>query len=157
MQYINKKIKIVSDNTTGHVEEKIQIFFQKKVKVELYRGEEAFIETANYLYNLKPLKQLIYKNDIKINILPENEEEIKNDKILLKDQIIEIRKKSNISAFFKDNVKNPEIGLMLMIIGDYKTSQNKKRNTILNPDYKYIAVNSKFIGQKFVSYFTFSK
>jgi hypothetical protein len=157
MQYINKKIKIVSDNTTGHVEEKIQIFFQKKVKVELYRGEEAFIETANFLNNLKPLNQLIYKDDIKINILPENEEEIKNDKFLLKDQIIEIRKKSNISAFFKDNVKNPEIGLMLMIIGDYKTSQNKKRNTILNPDYKYIAVNSKFIGQKFVSYFTFSK
>ena len=157
MQYINKKIKIVSDNTTGHVEEKIQIFFQKKVKVELYRGEEAFIETANFLHNLKPLNQLIYKDDIKINILPENEEEIKNDKFLLKDQIIEIRKKSNINAFFKDNVKNPEIGLMLMIIGDYKTSQNKKRNTILNPDYKYIAVNSKFIGQKFVSYFTFSK
>ena len=46
---------------------------------------------------------------------------------------------------------------MLMIIGDYKNSQNKKRSAILNPDYKYIAVNSKFIGDKFVSYFTFSK
>ena len=54
-------------------------------------------------------------------------------------------------------MKNPEIGLMLMIIGDYKNSQNKKRNAILNPDYKNIAINSKFIGDKFVSYFTFSK
>ena len=44
-----------------------------------------------------------------------------------------------------------------MIIGDYKNSQNKKRNAILNPDYKNIAINSKFIGDKFVSYFTFSK
>ena len=76
---------------------------------------------------------------------------------MIKNQLYEIKKKFNISAFFKDNVKNPEIGLMLMIIGDYKNSQNKKRNAILNPEYKYIAVNSKFLGNIFLAYFTFSK
>ena len=77
--------------------------------------------------------------------------------VLNQEQTDEIKKRFNISAFFKDNLRNPEIGLMLMIIGDNKNSQNKKRNALLNPDYKYIAVNSKFIGDKFVSYFTFSK
>ena len=157
MRYIYKRVKIVADDITGQNEEKIEYYFQKKKKVELYRGEEAFIEAAKYLDDLKPLNELKIKDEIRINILPETEEQIQDDRLLIKNQLYEIKKQFNISAFFKDNVKNPEIGLMLMIIGDYKNSQNKKRNAILNPDYKYIAVNSKFINNKFVSYFTFSK
>ena len=157
VQYIYKRVKIIADDLTGQNEEKVEFYFKKKVKVELFKGEIAFIEAAKYLSDLNPLNELEIKEEIKINILPEKEEDIINDKIVIKNQLNEIKKKFNISAFFKDNVKNPEIGLMLMIIGDYKNSQNKKRNAILNPDYKYIAVNSKFIGDKFVSYFTFSK
>ena len=157
VQYIYKRVKIIADDLTGQNEEKVEFYFKKKVKIELFKGEIAFIEAAKYLSDLNPLNELEIKEEIKINILPEKEEDIINDKIVIKNQLNEIKKKFNISAFFKDNVKNPEIGLMLMIIGDYKNSQNKKRNAILNPDYKYIAVNSKFIGDKFVSYFTFSK
>ena len=157
IQYIQKRVKITADDITGQNEEKEEIFFQKKIKVELYRGEIAFFETAEFLQKLKPLKELIVKEEIKMNLLPETEEQIRNDKLLIKNQLDEIKKRFNISAFFKDNLKNPEIGLMLMIIGDNKNSQNKKRNALLNPNYKYIAINSKFIGDKFVSYFTFSK
>ena len=157
IQYIQKRVKIIADDITGQNEEKEEIFFQKKIKVELYRGEIAFFETAEFLNKLKPLKELKVKEEIKMNLLPETEDQILNDKILIKNQLDEIKKRFNISAFFKDNLRNPEIGLMLMIIGDNKNSQNKKRNALLNPDYKYIAVNSKFIGDKFVSYFTFSK
>ena len=157
IQYIQKRVKITADDITGQNEEKEEIFFQKKIKVELYRGEIAFFETAKFLNKLKPLKELKVKEEIKMNLLPETEDQILNDKILIKNQLDEIKKRFNISAFFKDNLRNPEIGLMLMIIGDNKNSQNKKRNALLNPDYKYIAVNSKFIGDKFVSYFTFSK
>ena len=157
IQYIQKRVKITADDITGQNEEKEEIFFQKKIKVELYRGEIAFFETAEFLRQLKPLKELIVKEEIKMNLLPETEEQIRNDKLLIKNQLDEIKKRFNISAFFKDNLKNPEIGLMLMIIGDNKNSQNKKRNALLNPNYKYIAINSKFIGDKFVSYFTFSK
>ena len=157
IQYIQKRVKITADDITGQNEEKKEIFFQKKIKVELYRGEIAFFETAEFLQKLKPLKELIVKEEIKMNLLPETEEQIRNDKLLIKNQLDEIKKRFNISAFFKDNLKNPEIGLMLMIIGDNKNSQNKKRNALLNPNYKYIAINSKFIGDKFVSYFTFSK
>ena len=157
IQYIQKRVKITANDITGQNEEKEEIFFQKKIKVELYRGEIAFFETAEFLNKLKPLKELKVKEEIKMNLLPETEDQILNDKILIKNQLDEIKKRFNISAFFKDNLRNPEIGLMLMIIGDNKNSQNKKRNALLNPDYKYIAVNSKFIGDKFVSYFTFSK
>ena len=157
IQYIQKRVKITADDITGQNEEKEEIFFQKKIKVELYRGEIAFFETAEFLQKLKPLKELIVKEEIKMNLLPETEEQIRNDKLLIKNQLDEIKKRFNISAFFKDNLKNPEIGLMLMIIGDNKNSQNKKRYALLNPNYKYIAINSKFIGDKFVSYFTFSK
>ena len=156
-KYINKRVKIIADDLTGQNEEKIEVFFKKKVKIELYRGESAFIDTANYLEKLNPLNELTVKEEIKINTLPETEEQFKDDTVFIKNQISEINKKYNISAFLKDNVKNPEIGLMLMIVGDYKKSQNKKRNVILNPDYKYIAVNSKFFGSKFIAYFTFSK
>ena len=157
IQYINTRVKIIADDVTGQNEEKAEIFFQKKVKVGLYRGEIAFKETANFLRNLEPRNELIIKEEIKINTLPKTEEEIMNDKSLINNQLNEIAKKNKISAFFKDSVRNPEIGLMLMIIGDYQNSKNKKRNALLNPDYKYIAVNCTFIGDKFVSYFTFSK
>ena len=60
--------------------------------------------------------------------------------------ILLLKNNYNINAFFKDSVKNPEVGVLLMIIGDYNNSQNKKRKAILNPKYKYITVNSKFIG-----------
>ena len=101
------------------------------------------------------MKELILKDEIKLN-LPDNEEEI-NDNFFIKKQLIQIRKNNNINAFFKDSIKNPEVGVMLMIVGDYKNAENKKRNAILNPEYKYIAVNSKFIGNSFIAYYTFSK
>ena len=155
IQYISKEIKIEANDETGQNEEKEEIFFQKKVKVKLYKGEKAFIEAADNLKYMEPMKELIYKEEIKLNI-PNNKDEM-NDNNFIKEQLIEIRKNNNISAFFKDSVKNPEVGVLLMIVGDYNNSQNKKRNAILNPEYKYIAVSSKFIGDLFIAYYTFSK
>jgi hypothetical protein len=152
IQYIYKEVRNEVNKENGEIEEKEDYIFQKKVKVRLYEGENAFLRAANYLKSINPMNELIYKEEIKLD-LPDNIEEIKNNNIIKE----KIKSKKNISAFFKDNVKNPEIGLLLMIIGDYKNAQNKKRNTILNPEYKYIAVNSKFIGDFFVAFFTFSK
>ena len=152
IQYIYKEVRNEVNKENGEIEEKEDYIFQKKVKVRLYEGENAFLRAANYLKSINPMNELIYKEEIKLD-LPDNIEEIKNNNIIKE----KIKSKKNISAFFKDNVKNPEIGLLLMIIGDYKNAQNKKRNAILNPEYKYIAVNSKFIGDFFAAYFTFSK
>ena len=155
LQYITKEIRIIANDETGQNEEKEEIFFQKKVKVKLYVGEKAFIEAANSLKNIKSMKELLLNDEIKLN-MPDNEEDM-NDNNFIKKQLIEIRKKNNINAFFKDSIKNPEIAVLLMIVGDYKDGQNKKRNAILNPEYKYIGINSKFIGNLFIAYYTFSK
>ena len=152
IQYIYKEVRNELNKETGEIEEKVEYIFQKKVKVRLYEGENSFIRAADYLKSINPMNELIYKEEIKLD-LPDNIEDIKNNNIIKE----KIKSKSNINAFFKDNVRNPEIGLLLMIIGDYKNSKNKKRNAILNPEYNYIAVNSKFIGDFFVAYFTFSK
>jgi len=152
IQYIYKEVRNELNKETGEIEQKEEYIFQKKVKVRLYEGENAFLRAADYLKSINPMNELIYKEEIKLD-LPDNIEEIKNNNIIKE----KIKNKKNINAFFKDNVRNPEIGLLLMIIGDYKNAQNKKRNALLNPEYKYIAVNSKFIGDYFVSFFTFSK
>ena len=153
IQFISKEIRIKENDKTGQMEEKEEIFFQKKVKVKLNIGEKAFKRAAEYIKDLEPMDELVYKDEIKL-MLPENEGQL-NDNTFVKKQLTEIRKKYNINAFFKDSVKNPEVGVLLMIVGDSKNGENKKRNAILNPEYKYISVNSKFIGDSFLAYYSF--
>ena len=155
LQYISREVKPVANQETGNIEERHEIFFLKKVKVKLERGERAFIEAADYLRGLQPMKKLEINNDMLIK-LPDTIEEM-NDKMFSQKQLIQLKKKINISAFFKDTVRNPEVAVLLMIVGDYNNSQNKKRNSILNPKNKYIAVDSKFIGDLFIAYYTFAK
>jgi hypothetical protein len=155
IQYISKEVRIVANDETGQNEEKVEILFQKKVKVKLYEGERAFIKASDYIKYIKPMDELIFKEEIKLE-LPNTEEEM-NDKLFLKSKLKMLKDKYNICAFFKDSIKNPEVALLLMIVGDYANTENKKRNALLNPEYKYIAVNSKFLGNTFLAYFTFSK
>ena len=155
IRYISKERKIIGNDETGQNEEILETVFQKKVKVKINEGERAFINAANIIRQIQPMDELILKEEIKLDC-PGNEEEM-NDNSFIKNQLNLLRKKNNITAFFKDYVKNPEIGLLLMIVGDNENGQNKKRNALLNPENKYIGVNSKFIGDTFVAYFTFSK
>ena len=155
IQYISKEVRIEANDETGQNEEKVEILFQKKVKVKLYEGERAFIKASDYIKYIKPMDELIFKEEIKLE-LPNTEEEM-NDKLFLKSKLKILKDKYNISAFFKDSIRNPEVALLLMIVGDYENTENKKRNALLNPEYKYIAVDSKFLGNIFIAYFTFSK
>ena len=44
-----------------------------------------------------------------------------------------------------------------MIVDDSHKNAGKKRECILSPEYKYIGINSKFIGKTFIAYFSFGK
>ena len=44
-----------------------------------------------------------------------------------------------------------------MIVDDTKNNSGFKRNYLLNPEFKFIGIDSKFIEKKFVAYFSFSK
>ena len=132
-----------------------KFIYRKKVKVALARGEPAFTEAAEELKNLKPLPSLELKDEICLS-LPEKEEDIK-DSSYLREQVKLLRETTNVDVFFKDLIKIPEVSALLMIVDDSTKSPGKKRQAVLNPEYKFIGISSKFIGKNFVAYFTFSK
>ena len=135
-----KNIKINKNN---------QIIYHNIVKVALHRGEQAFREAIDKLKNTKPMQPLRYNPQLCIP-LPENEIELK-DQNFLKEQVDKIRKRSTIiEIYFKDLIKIPEISVLLMIVDDNSKNTSKKRDTLLNKDFRYIGVNSKFIGKNFV-------
>ena len=136
-------------------ETKTRIIYKKKVKVALNRGEPAFQEAAEELRKMDSLPPLELKNDICIP-LPENEDEIK-DSSYLREQVKILRESTNIDVFFKDLVKIPEVSALLMIVDDSGKNPGKKRAAVLNKDFKYIGISSKFIGKTFIAYFAFSK
>lgn len=129
--------------------------FKKKVKVKLYRGEECFLEAADILTNTPPMDELKFDEDIIIP-LPDNEKDLKNPEFIKK-KVEEIKSHSNINAYYKEYIKNPEIAVLLMIIDDTEKSERKKRKSILNKEFKNIGIDSKFIGNNFIAHFSFSK
>ena len=153
-EIIEDSIKNIIEIQNEEDENKPRLIYKKKVKVALTRGEPAFREAANILRNMKSLPPLELKNDICVP-LPETEKEIK-DPSYLKEQIKILRENENIDVFFKDLVKIPEVSALLMIVDDSGKNPGRKRKAVLNKDFKYIGINSKFIGKTFIAYFTFS-
>ena len=147
---IQNILEIQSDN-----EKDPKYIYKKKVKVALARGEPAFTEAAEDLRNKTPLPPLELKKEICVS-LPEKEEDIK-DSSYLREQVKILRETTNVDVFFKDLIKIPEVSALLMVVDDSTKSPGKKRQAVLNPEYKYIGITSKFIGKTFVAYFTFSK
>ena len=152
---IEDSIKYIVNERNKEDETKNKIIFKKKVKVALTRGEEAFRESAEILRNTEPLPPLELNGNINIP-LPETEEEIKDPKFL-KEQVKLLRETTNIDIFYKDLIKIPEVSALLMVVDDNVKNPGRKRNAILNKDFKYVGINSQFIGKKFVAYFAFSK
>ena len=153
-KYVLDNIKnIITENkeelnkNTAMKEIKQITVFKKKVKVRLYKGEEGFFETAKYLQKLSPMEPLKFNENIVLSINDIDKKELIKDKI----------NNYNINAFFKGNIKNPEIAVLLMIVDDNESLEKKKRNTLLNREYKYIGIDSKFSGKNFIAHFSFSK
>ena len=152
---IEECIQNITEEQDKNDESKTRIIYKKKVKVALNRGEIAFKDAAEELRNMEPLPPLELKNDICVP-LPEEEAEIK-DSSYLREQVKIIREKTNIDVFFKDLIKIPEVSALLMIVDDSEKNPGKKRQAVLNSEFKYIGISSKFIGKTFIAYFAFSK
>ena len=153
--YIEDSIKNIVEETDKEDETKTKLIYKKKVKVALTRGEIAFREAAEKLRNMEPVPPLELNENIIIP-LPETEEEIK-DPTFLKEQVKALRENTNIDLFFKDLIKLPEVSALLMVVDDSVKNPGRKRQAILNKDFKFIGINSHFIGKTFVAYFAFSK
>lgn len=132
-----------------------KLIFKNKVKVHLYRGEDAFRDAARILSQTPPMRELISKEEIKIP-LPKTEQEI-HDSNAFKQKVNDIRQRHNVNIYFKDYIKNPEVAILLMIVSDNKKGDAGKRNAILNPNFKYIGINNTFLGKEFIAQYSFSK
>ena len=152
---IEESMQNITEEQDKNDESKTRIIYKKKVKVALNRGEIAFKDAAEELRNMEPLPPLELKNDICVP-LPEEEAEIR-DSSYLREQVKIIREKTNIDVFFKDLIKIPEVSALLMIVDDSEKNPGKKRQAVLNSEFKYIGISSKFIGKTFIAYFAFSK
>ena len=153
--FIEDSIKYITEIPDKEDESKTKLIFKKKVKVALNRGEIAFHEAAEKLRNMEPLPPLEFNGNICIP-LPQNEEELK-DHNYLKDQVKVLKENNNIDLYFKDLVKLPDVSALLMVVDDNVKNTGRKRNAILNKDFKYIGINSHFVGKTFLAYFAFSK
>ena len=100
------------------------------------------------------MSPLILNNDIGIE-LP-NEEEYKNEKAHFKKQILDKKKQIKIERYFRDAIKDPYIGVLMMVVDDTYKNQGEKRITILDPNLKNISINCGSYGE-FLVYFTFSE
>lgn len=150
---VEKSIENIVQETDQNNE--VKLIFKKKVKVALSRGEEAFREAVEELRNIEPVEPLEFKEEICVS-LPESEEDIR-DPNYLKEQVKKLRENYNIDIFYKDLIKVPEISALLMVVDDSRKNPGRKRQSVLNKDFKYVGISSKFVGNTFVAYFTFSK
>ena len=151
---IEDSILNILEDQNEEDENKPKIIYKKKVKVALTKGEPAFREVAEKLRNLSSLPPLEFKSDICVP-LPDTEEEIRNPSYL-KERVNALRKSEKIDVFFKDLIKIPEVSALLMIVDDSAKNPGKKRQAVLNKNFKYIGISSKFVGKTFIAYFTFS-
>jgi len=145
----------ILDNIKNITVENIKKVFKKKVKVRLKVGEQAFKDVAKKLGEMQPMGELTLAPEIMIP-LPETELEM-NDKALLKNKVNKIREKHNINVYFQNLIKNPDVAVLLLIVDDTKNAPGKRRDALLNPEFTKIGIGNKFLGIKFVSYFSFSK
>jgi len=133
-----------------------KIIYYDKIKIALFRGEEAFLEAAEKLRNIQSLPALEFNPNLCIP-LPDTEEELKEQNFL-NIQVENMRQKNfNVEVYYRDLVKIPEVSVLLMIVDDNSKKIAKKRTTLLNKNFKYIGVNSKFIGKNFIAHFSFSR
>ena len=152
---IEDSIKYIVEEEDKNDPSNARLIFKKKVKVALNRGEKAFLDAANYLRTLTPLPPLEFVKD-KCIPLPENEDELK-DPTFLREQVKQIRERTEVDVFFKDLIKIPEVSGLLMIVDDTNKNAGKKRMALLSKELKYVGVTSKFVGKTFIAYFAFSK
>ena len=132
-------------------DKKGNLYYSGKMKVALYQGKEAFEEAILSLEKMKPMKPLIYKKDLCIK-LSNSQNDFKSGDYLRKKINELIKSGIKVRAFWRDIIKDPEINFLLMIVDDNPIRRGAKRKDVLNPEMKYIGINSGTCGEYFICY-----
>ena len=121
-----------------------KVFDGNGIKVSLNEGKTMFKDCEEYLKTLSPMDELNFCDDIVLES-PTEEKKIKDINIF-KEKVLEKKDKFGISAYFKDSIRIPEISVLLMIVDDATKNPKKKREALLNPNFKYIGISSSDVN-----------
>lgn len=121
-----------------------KIFEDNGLKILLHEGKSMFKDCIEYLKTLNPMEELNFCDDIVIQC-PTEEVKIK-DKNIFKENVLTKKKQCGIVAYFRDAICIPEISVLLMIVDDSIKNPKKKRETLLNPNYKLIGISASDIN-----------
>ena len=141
--------KNIIKNKNGH------LIYNGKIKIGLINGQKAFDNAINYLKKVKPMEKLIFNPYITVQ-LPRTESEIKykNDLRLKVENMV--NDGISIKSYWRDVIKDPELSFLMMIVDDNGGQSGMRRKDLLDPNMKYIGINSIDINGTFVCYLTLS-
>ena len=132
-----------------------KLIYSGYTKVYLNKGKDMFIDAIKSLNETNPMGELIFDENISIE-LP-SEKEFIEDKDFFKNKILSERKIKKIERYFREAIKEPYTGVLMMIVDDTCKNQGEKRKTILDPNLNRVGIKCKFYGNKFLAYLTFGK
>ena len=134
---------------------KNKLVYNGNIRVYLNKGKNMFLEAINTLNETNSMDNLILNEDISID-LP-SEKEFNNDIYFFKNKILRERKKKQIERYYREAIKDPYTGVLMMIVDDTYKNQGEKRKTILDPNLNKVGIKCKLYGSKFLAYLTFGK
>ena len=144
------------ENAMNNIQKyKKRLIYNGNIKVNLNIGEKMFKDAIDCLRTTKPMNPLTLNKEIEIEM--PTEEEFKKERDIFKKKILNKKKENNIERYYREAIKDPYTGVLMMLVDDTSKNQGEKRVTILDPDLKKISINCKMYGQKFLAYLTFSK
>ena len=144
-----QKLKKAKDNIK--YDKKGNLYYSGKIKVALYKGQEAFDEAIISLEKTKPMQPLLFKKELSIEI-SKDKKDFKNGEYLRKKINELVKSGTSVRAFWRDIINDVDINVLLMIVDDNPIKRGAKRKDILNPEMKYIGLNSGNIGSHFVCF-----
>ena len=148
-------IKDIENAITNIQKYKNKLIYNGNIKIYLNKGEKMFKEAIECLRKTKSMKPLVFNKDIGIEM--PSEEEYKNDKDIFRKKILKEKKIKNIERYYREAIKDPYTGVLMMIVDDTIKNEGEKRITILNPILNKVYINCKMYGKNFLAYLTFSK
>ena len=133
---------------------KNKLIYNGNTRVYLNQGKKIFLEAIQCLNETKAMNDLSLNEEISID-LP-NEKEV-NDNDFFKNKILSQRKIKKIERYYREAIKDPYVGVLMMVVDDTNKNQGEKRKTILDPNLNKVGIKCKLYGNKFLAYLTFGK
>jgi len=133
---------------------KNKLIYNGNTRVYLNQGKKIFLEAIQCLNETKAMNDLSLNEEISIE-LP-NEKEF-NDNDFFKNKILSQRKIKKIERYYREAIKDPYVGVLMMVVDDTNKNQGEKRKTILDPNLNKVGIKCKLYGNKFLAYLTFGK